>query len=236
MESAKSKPSLGEQPHLLPPVMLFHLCASNREDSNAWIEFLGRYAGKIRYFIRGTIRQILGSSVNLNHPIFAGNMQGSDLFQNVILRLVEHDCAAMKRFSGKTENELLAYLAVISRSTVMDAVRRFKAIKRQPADKVSEKQYPEGSSHSHRTKDNSGFESKILAHELILLIRQNIKAHSGQTSGRDQLVFELHFFEGLSFNQISRCEGVNLSKAGVEKLLKRLIGQVQATLQPIESR
>jgi RNA polymerase sigma factor (sigma-70 family) len=236
MISGQSVSTPAEQPQLLHSIILFRLCASDRDNTEAWAEFLNRYANKIKYFIRGTIRQILGSAMDLNDPAFAGSMQESDLFQNTIIRLVENDCAAMKRFSGKTENELLAYLAVISRSTVMDALRRYKAIKRQPADKSSEKQKAEISSPSRRIRDNPGIERIILANELVSLIRKSIKSHSGKASGRDQLVFELYFFEGLSFNQISQCEGIHLSKAGVEKLLKRLISHAQESLQPIELR
>ena len=221
---------------LLDPVMLFHLCASDSENSDAWVEFLGRYSQKIKYFIRGTIRQFWGSSGYAANTTVAVNMQESDLFQNTILRLVENNCAAMKRFSGTTEDELLAYLAVISRSTVMDALRRSNAIKRRPITENVDRHKEGYSVRSRNSANNAGFEMDILANEIISLVHQTIKSKSASASKRDQLVFELHFFDGLSFSQISRCKGINLSKAGVEKLLKRLIGRVQDSLQPIDSR
>ncbi|MBN2320093.1 MAG: sigma-70 family RNA polymerase sigma factor [Acidobacteria bacterium] len=226
----------GKQLHPLHPVELFHLCAADRENTGAWSEFLNRYAGRIKHFIRGTIRQFQGSNAGLNDSIFSGSMQESDLFQNTIIRLVENNCAAMKRFSGKTENELLAYLAVISRSTVLDALRRLKALKRLPTNDRDEKLTPGASLHSRRNTDNPGFERMILADELVSMIYRGIQAHSGRTSERDRLVFELHFFEDLSFGQISRCESINLSKAGVEKILKRLVSRAQEALHPVKLR
>lgn len=236
MISGKAEWPLGGQSHLLHAVELFHVCASDRENSDAWLDFLSRYSGKIKYFIRGAIRQFLGSSGYLNDSTAAVSMQETDLFQNTILRLVENDCAAMKRFTGKTEDELLAYLAVISRSTVIDALRRSKAIKRRNTATDNEKPTITPAVGFRKIIDNTGFERVILANELISLVRQAIRSRSGRTSTRDQLVFELHFFDGLSFSQISKCKGINLSKAGVEKLLRRLIGRVQDSLQPVDSR
>jgi DNA-directed RNA polymerase specialized sigma24 family protein len=115
----------------LDPVDLFQICASNRENSEAWSEFLRRYAVKLKFFIRGTLRQVLGHSGDPGFSITSSGIQELDLFQNAIVRLVENDCAAMKRFSGTSENELLAYLAVICRSTVLDTLRRNNALKRR---------------------------------------------------------------------------------------------------------
>jgi RNA polymerase sigma factor (sigma-70 family) len=210
----------------LDPVDLFQLCASNRENSEAWSEFLRRYAIKLRFFIRGTLRQVLGYSEDSGFAITSSGIQEGDLFQNAIVRLVENDCAAMKRFSGTSENELLAYIAVICRSTVMDTLRRNNALKRRsPA--IGPDESVAGSDSYHRPLESPRFERIILARELVSLISQTIKSHSGDVTNRDKLVFKLHFLDGLSYSQIAQCGGINLSKAGVEKLLKRLVERVQ---------
>jgi RNA polymerase sigma factor (sigma-70 family) len=236
MMSGKAVSPFGEESHRLHAVELFLLCASDRENYGAWSEFLSRYSSKIKYFIRGAIRQFLGTSKYLNDPNTAVGMQENDLFQNIIIRLVENDCAAMKRFSGKTEEEVLAYMAVISRSTVIDALRRSKAMKRRNTFADEERPKVAPSVGFSKMIDNKGLERAILADELLSLVHQTIGSKSGWASTRDQLVFELHFLDGLSFSQISKCKGINLSKAGVEKLLRRLIGRVQDSLQPVDSR
>jgi RNA polymerase sigma factor (sigma-70 family) len=210
----------------LDPIELFRICASDRENSTAWSDFLGRYTSKIKYFIRGTLRQFAGSAANLNSSMLSGGIQESDLFQNAIIRLVANDCAAMKRFSGKDENDILAYLAVISRSAVLDWLRQGNAIKRG-----HEQQSPQtlelALSRTRNLAEESDHEQKVLFGELVSITKNAIASHSGQASNRDQLVFDLHFLQGLSFSQISQCKGINLSKAGVEKLLNRLVSRVQ---------
>jgi RNA polymerase sigma factor (sigma-70 family) len=209
---------------LLDPIQLFQVCAADRENSDAWCEFLRRYGTKLKYFIQGTLRQTFGYSANQHET--NGGIQDSDLFQNAIMRLVENNCAAMKRFSGTSENELLAYLAVICRSSVLDTLRRSNALKRRHTA-------PEGdesvlaSAASRRFTDTLDFERAILLGEIVSITQSTIQSHSGDVSSRDRLVFKLHFFAGLSYSQIARCKGINLSKAGVEKLLKRLLGRVQ---------
>jgi RNA polymerase sigma factor (sigma-70 family) len=207
----------------LESIELFHLCAANRENSDAWSEFLRRYMTKIRYFIRGTMRQAKTGSA---HPGDLVAFQESDFFQNTIVRLVENDCAAMKRFSGASENALLAYLAVICRSVVLDTMRHNAAGKRRrPA--VVEDDESIKNMNSFQLTGNMGFDRPILIRELMSFAFHTAKSHSGDVSHRDQLVFQLHFFDGLSHSQIARCEGVNLTKAGVEKVLKRLVERVQ---------
>jgi RNA polymerase sigma factor (sigma-70 family) len=217
---------VGMDLHLFDSIDLFQRCAENREDSSAWAEFLHRYAAKVKYFIRGALRQASAYASYPQSPIASGSIQEGDLFQNVIVRLVENNCAAMKRFSGASENDLLAYLAVICRSTVLDTLRRNNALKRR-ALPVEMEDSLRKTDNSGRYGNNEGLEREILARELINLFTCTIKSHSGHVSDRDQLVFRLHFFDGLSYSQISQCKGINLSKAGVEKLLKRLVDRVQ---------
>jgi DNA-directed RNA polymerase specialized sigma24 family protein len=104
-------------------------------------------------------------------------------------------------------------------------LRRQKAIKRS-RDAGSE-ECGAFEADPRRPPNHSGFEREILFRELLSLTRQAVKSRSAEASTRDRLVFELHFFNGLSFDQISQCMGINLSKGGVEKVVKRLIERVQ---------
>jgi RNA polymerase sigma factor (sigma-70 family) len=208
---------------LLDPIELFKLCAADRENSGAWSEFLRRYMTKMQYFIRGAMRQ---TGIGFAHPIDRVTYQESDFFQNTIIRLVENDGAAMKRFSGTSENALLAYLAVICRSVVLDTMRHSSASKRRcPA--VVENDESIKNQDFLCSMNYSSFDRPILIQELMSFAFNTAKSHSGDVSQRDQLVFQLHFSDGLSQSQIAQCEGVNLTKAGVEKVLKRLVERVQ---------
>ena len=208
---------------LLDPIALFKHCASFQEDSDAWAEFLHRYATKMKHFIHGAVRQVLKG---YTYPSNSVEFQESDLFQNAIIRLVENNCAAMKRFSGTSENALLAYLAVICRSAVLDEIRHNTAHKRRRPTAMDTNESI-ANTNPLQLMSHSECERTILLDELMSFARHTTRSHSGNVSHRDQLVFQLHYFEGLSHNQIAQCEGVNLTKAGVEKLLKRLVERVQ---------
>ena len=210
---------------LVHAIELFQLCAADRENSDAWSEFLRRYTHRLKQFIRGTLRQVSRFSAYGPDSITSGGIQENDFLQNAIVRLVENDCAAMKRFSGNSEDELLAYLAVICRSCVLDASRRDNALKRRPVAMAGEEL--NAKSTGQQLVEHTGLEREILARELVSITHSIINSHSGYIPNRDQLVFELHFLDGLSLGQISQCKGINLSRAGVEKLLKRIIGRVQ---------
>jgi RNA polymerase sigma factor (sigma-70 family) len=210
--------------HSISALQLFQICASDTGNSEAWSEFLHRYSSKIRYFVNGTLRQLSGSEP-IQTQSSSRDVQ-DDLFQNSIMRLVANNCAAMKRFSGRDENDLLAYLAVISRSAVLDWLRHTHAIKRRHGQ-TGQRDFEHTLSESPIPVDADEYERQILIGEILSMTRTAIATHSRQTSSRDQLVFSLHFLHGLSFSQISKCRGINLSKAGIEKLLNRVISRVQ---------
>src|SRR6266508_1145922 len=90
---------------------LFARCAQNTDDSALWSEFL---------------RQSLPAGCSLA----LGGTHENDLFQSTVVRQVENGCALMKRFSGSSEDELVVYLAVITRSVVRDCLKRNRAQKR----------------------------------------------------------------------------------------------------------
>ncbi len=214
----------------LDAVKLVSLCARDSGDHDLWAEFLRRFAGKIKLFIRGTLRRSLGSDIPSSEPVLYSGATETDLFQNVILRLVDNHCAALKRFTGTTEEELLAYFAVIARSSVRDSLRRQRALKRPrwqdsvtpEAQRWAELRVAEGAN------ARSPIERAILARELEQLTLQVIRSHSGEDCDRDRLIFRLYFYDGLSAAQISRCAGIDLSRTGVEKALDRLKDRVRS--------
>jgi RNA polymerase sigma factor (sigma-70 family) len=209
----------------LDAIELFRICAADTENSEAWSEFLRRYSVKIRYFIKGTLRQLSASSSS-GVPVFQDGTQESDLFQNAIIRLVANDCASMRRFSGKDESELLAYLAVICRSTVLDTLRGANAARRG-TDREAAATAEIALFNQQRPAGRDELDRGILVRELASFTQNTREPEPEETMNRDRLVFDLHFLHGLSFSQISQCKGIDLSKAGVEKLLKRVIARVQ---------
>jgi RNA polymerase sigma factor (sigma-70 family) len=212
-------------------VELVHLCAVNKEDSELWTEFLRRFTPKIKSFIRYTLRQ----SGNTGSTACIDSNQESDLFQNTILRLVRNDCAALNRFSGTTESELMIYFAVIARSTVRDSVRRQSAKRRfhwftAPAVSSEDREFIQ------EPGIENSVEREILAREIEQLSFKTIS--NSILPVRDKLIFQLYYYEGLSAAQIALCNGIGLSKTGIEKIINRLKEKVRraASVHSIEAR
>jgi len=211
-------------------VQLFFLCAEDRDNAIMWAELLRRITPKIKHFIRGTLRQSLGNEVVFfSAPVVFGGIQESDLFQSTIVRLVENDCAAMGRFSGENEGQLMAYLAVITRSAVRDCLRRLRA-KKRPLIKtaITDTRLSAGDANCGSAGQASP-EREVLGRELKELSKKLLDRGKGRFPNRDKLIFQLYFFNDLTARQIARCEGINLSKAGVEKVLNRLKDRIRSS-------
>ncbi len=208
----------------LDSLRLVALCASDTQSAAHWSEFVRRFGPKLRLFIRGTLWQSAGSA-GAQASLFAAGVQENDLFQNTVIRLVENNCAALKRFSGNSEADFLAYLAVISRSVVRDYMRRHLAQKRPLAAVSSRRGDADGKSAPAGLQQ---VEKSVLARELVGLSRRTIHSLSGESSGRDWLIFQLYYYDGLSTQQIAQCKTIDLSKAGVEKVLHRLKERVRS--------
>jgi RNA polymerase sigma factor (sigma-70 family) len=187
---------------------LISACAQDTENSALWTEFLIRYSSFIKRFISKTWILWQVRSCRSAHEVFGGEEQ-SDLFQAVIVRLVENRCALMKRFVG-TEDDWLAYVATITYSVVCDTVRRHRRSKRRRLVNVLQE-----------PMDCWNPERKILAREIITLCDRMTRNLSPSRSARDRLIFLLYFIDDLSESQIARCQG--LSKSGVQDVINRIV-------------
>lgn len=184
---------------------------TDREGETAWHELLARIVPKIRGLIRATLQRATpkGFPLRLDDRSLAGS--GEDLIRCVIVRLINKERALLKRFSGNTEDEFSAYLAVIARSAVLDAARRDICYKRHL-----------------RVLGDSADRPAIDSAEDLLMIREGLElagkavaAKSSRPTIRNRLILRLHFLHGLSAAQISRIRAFGLSKDGVQKVSLR---------------
>ena len=219
-----------EDLHSLSSAQLVSLCAEDRNDSALWSEFLRRFGPKIKGFIRGTLRQAIGSAGGTQ--VFFGAIQEHDQFQNTILRLVENDCLALRRFSGSSDDDVLAYLAVISRSTVRDFLREQHALKRPQTDENAPRAEDLAQAERNPVRNEHALYRRILAKEVARLGQRVIRQGSGDSSVRDQLIFQLYFKHGLSTAEIARCRGIDLTQRGVVGVLARLTDRVRTAVDP----
>jgi RNA polymerase sigma factor (sigma-70 family) len=221
-----TKPELGH----MNWAELVSACARDRGNSDLWAEFLARYGLKIKQFVQGAWQLSLAQDA----AAALGELHPPDLFQTTIVRLVEKDCAAMKRFSGTTEDQWLAYLAVIAKSVVRDALRRLRTLKRTRRTQTAplpaaalQRLMPEP-----EDCERPALERAFLAQEVRQLCERAIHNLGNETSMRDLLIFRLYYDHNLPSGQIARCEGINLTKAGVEMVLNRLRDRIRSMVSP----
>lgn len=206
---------------------LISACARDRENPDLWMEFLHRYSHKIRQFVDRTCRAgaAIRSGKSYSFMVALGN---SDLIQNTLLRLLENDCALMRRFVGTTEDEWITYLAVITRSVVRNSMLQDR--RRRRGDSAGAQALPYlGSATLGGQQRTTGYleaDHRLLASEVINLCERTIRTLAGKHACRDLLIIRLLLSHGLSINQIAKCQGVNLSRKGVQKVINRLLDRV----------
>jgi RNA polymerase sigma factor (sigma-70 family) len=213
-------------------------CARDRHNAAAWSEFMRRYGPRIQQFTRSALRGAIGGLPHAaSSEALLGGMQENDLFQTAILRLVQGDCAVMTRFSGTTEDEWIAYLAVITRSVVRDSMRVQRRYKR--AGGVETSGIPRKT--DRRLTDNQeslrhpATDRSLLAKEIRALGERILSDRASETASRDRLIFRLYFDHDLTPFQISKCQGVNLTKTGVEKVIHRIRDHIRSVVAPAPS-
>ncbi len=207
-------------------------CARDTGDTVLWSEFLHRFGLKIKSFIRSTLHHSRrnGSAVPLERWIRLAITQENDLFQNVMLRLVDHDCAVLKRFKDAGEEEFLKYLAIITRSVVRDSLRIQRASKRSEQGRLLS-EVPASTAFQVPNDVREGTLSadrRVLERELRDLSIRTLRNSRGPLYKRDRMIFELYFLEGLSVQEIARLKNIGLSKTAVENVLSRLKDRVRA--------
>lgn len=210
-------------------------CANNTGNSDLWEELLRRHGPRLSRFIRSAWNLWLSGSSRGAEEVFGGEDQG-DLFQAAVLLLIENDCAVMKRFSGSTEDEWLAYLAKIACSVVRDSARRQRRSKRfGRRSSLLTSSYPLGLHGQDRNCSGCrDVERRILALEVIAICERIIGNLSGHNSARDRLIFRLYFVHDLSINQIAECRGLTLSSSGVRDVINRMKLRVRGVIEKEE--
>ncbi len=206
--------SSGEDCRNLGVTELVLLCARDTGNERIWAEFLRRFAPVIRFFVWRTLRNLRHGSQIPRESLILGIDEENDLFQNTMLRLVNRDCAVMKRFRGAREEEFVAYLAVISES-----------VERNHSDALD---FAESQSLKSKRREESDSERCTLANEVWRISLRTIRSSSRSSGSRDRQIFEAYFSKGFSVHEIARLKEIGLSKTAVENVLNRLTGRARA--------
>jgi RNA polymerase sigma factor (sigma-70 family) len=184
-------------------VDLLELCLDNSQDRTYWPEFLCQITTLLQKLVQRASRMY----------VLPWWLQPDDIVEDVIVRLLENNCTLLRKFHGKTKDEFIVYLAVISRSCLLGHLRRELAHKRWGGFWTRQQMLKEFVESAHDNRERN-----LLAREIMHLAQRVLK----KAPPRDRVIFRLYFIEDLSFKQIAQIKGIGLSTPGVKKVMAGL--------------
>jgi DNA-directed RNA polymerase specialized sigma24 family protein len=199
---------------------LLRECGQKLTDRALWTRFQDRFQGLIFLYLLRALN-LRGIHEDTTDVV-------PDLAQEVYLRLVQHDGRILRTFRGATEFSVMAFLARISSSVVLDHLRAATSEKRRaqvvPLDSARMAEVNEPSSRAS-TELNSTPLSAILS---WIDIERIVEGDPDRKNARrNALIFKLHYIDGFDSAEIARFPGFDLTQSGVETVLARLRKRIQ---------
>lgn len=201
---------------------LVRRCAHDPHNETLWHEFKRRYEGAIRHSVVRTLQR--------HNQYRAGESSTvvDDIVQDIYLRLLQHNCRAFKVFKGTTEVSWFWYLRVIATHITLNHLRNKNAAKRPriersldaSSDFDRERKLHQGRNHGDPLLTT---DEEIRMMELYDQINYCLDlALRGPNKARDKLLFQLHFFDGLSAEEIATNRGIGMKAHAVEVAISRI--------------
>jgi len=221
----------------LTVVELLKRCSQRPADEGAWREFVRRYHSTIKGNVTKTFHQKVRSESERKQQFPEDLID--DLVQAVYARLVEDRTRALTRFVGAHENSIFQYLGMISINVVRDHFREAKAQKRPKIalsledliENQGDASVPEALSQidGRPSISESGFSVDEIEQALPRVV-------SGKHRDRDVLIFKLRYYEGLTFDEIKKVMGLELSPVSIGSILQRIVIKLKPLLIPPDAR
>jgi DNA-directed RNA polymerase specialized sigma24 family protein len=199
---------------------LLRECGEKLTDRALWEKFQERFQGLIfLYLMRSMrLRRIQDDAADVV----------PDLAQEVYLRLVQHDGRILRGFRGTTEFSVMAFLARISSSVVLDYQRAAGTEKRRgqvvPIEAARSVALGGGMPAEPPEFDSSQLSSILAWIDVERIVEGDTDRKNAR---RNALIFKLHYIDGFQSGEISRFPGFELTKSGVETILARLRKRIQ---------
>lgn len=168
------------------------------QDRRAWGEFVDKYSNLIYKYLLSTL---------ISHGIApaAARQNAEDLFQQVLLSLVNNDFQRLKSFQGRNNCSLASWLRIISTNCAIDFLRRI----RMPA-RLEE-------------KDGNGLSLKeaLVKNERLGHLKDCIEVLDSE----EQYFLELHLNLNLTLEQIK--DHLNISRGAADMRKARIVNRLK---------
>lgn len=200
----------------MPPDELVRACADSN-DGAAWEEFVSRFHRPISLSILRVAQQwgdVAGRVVD-------------DLAQETYLKLCADKCRRLLDFAGVHPEATLGYIKTIAANVAHDYFKSENTGKRG-AGKMRESLDDAG---PLSVNEKRSFTESIECHVLLAQIEQIVeRCSAGPEQERDQMIFWLHYRQGMSAKGIAALPTVGLTAKGVESAILRLTRLVREQL------
>lgn len=202
---------------------LLSRCANRPPDEVAWQEFVRRFHTTIRTHVHKTFHRKVREEIERKEQFPEDVVE--DLVQLVYCRLVENRSRALLQFQGEHANSIYQYLAMISVNVVRDHFREAKAQKRPKLSHSLEELLDSGGNDLPVQRPFETVDPVELQRQIDLALKKSV---TGKNRDRDITIFKLHYFEGLSSEDIIKTLGLEISAIGVNSILSRIVRKMKA--------
>lgn len=150
----------------------------------------------------------------------ADREQHQDLVQEVYCRLLDKERRVLRRCRGESEEEVRAYLKRVTRSVVVDSLRRQSAAKRGADRQVD--LLAAGLEMESRPDERARADQQLVLEELRCQFREECRqaSRTRSTVERDSWIAERVFVDGWTSREVA--DRVCLSASSVDTLISRL--------------
>ena len=204
--TAQHSESDGSSPSSITELSIFELlhAAAKENDPHIWDVLYARFRRPILTFLRNSNRNCGGTRTNFNQ-------MAEDWLHEVYLRLLQHDCRALRAFMGMDDVTAFAWLRRIADSVIKDYIKAQHRCRRTavcgPVDVPT--RHPAFAIRPIYT-------ATLLRCELEAAIRQS-KTRLG---AREMLILDL-LFRDWSITEIASMRELSMTRSGVWKVIRR---------------
>ncbi|HEX9636478.1 MAG TPA: sigma-70 family RNA polymerase sigma factor [Acidobacteriota bacterium] len=214
-------------PRTLSDAELLERCADHTLDETLWNELIARFHRRVSTVVLRVLHA--GSAAGLigRREI---QTQWRDLVQEFYARLLERDCAALRRFRGP--GEAGAYLVAIAANIARDFLRawaRGVAVTGSLESEAGESSLADPRPGVAAPALGAGPDaaSALVVEELLARLAALLE---GPERPRNLLLFKLHYVDGMTASEIAQLDGVELETSGVHSTLARMVRRLRASL------
>jgi len=201
-----------------PVLVLIERClVKGNKGAAAWRDFRKCYDPLVRLYLS---RQLFSRSYAYRTKQINDVIQ--DLCQEVYMKLLLDDAAALCHFRGATEKSFRCFLNTICTNTTINFLRAKHTNRSRRANLEIQSEPDEENVLVFAPSTNETEEyldAIFLIEEAVAILRKKYKSRDME---RDIAIFKLFYFEKLTSNELVELNEFGLKKSGIETLVSRM--------------